>query len=153
MPARSSGSSWLQNPLAEGARDQLDREVGSGVTEIQDRIQLDALEADQPPGIGKELEEEVRLPVADSARLGRAGAGRDLRIETVEIERKMDAGGAVGGGGDRPLGHGPHPQAIDLLHGVDLDARALDELPLPGIQTPRSDQHAVPRIHLWRKAG
>ena len=66
-------------------------------------IDLDEVQRAQQARVGDHLHHHVRLAVVEPALDRRADAGRDRRIADVEIERDVDAAGAVAGERQRLL--------------------------------------------------
>ena len=60
------------------------------VLAVEDRVHLDDLERAGEPGLGDELEREVRLAVGEPTAHGRPDTGRDVGIEHVHVERDVD---------------------------------------------------------------
>ena len=56
------------------------------VLAVEDRVHLDDVERVEQPGLGDELEREVRLAVGEAAAHRRADAGREHRVDRVEVE-------------------------------------------------------------------
>ena len=90
-PSRGSGEE-SEDPGAERARGQLDRERCRLVGPVQDRVHLDQLERVEPARLGDQLEREVRLPVGEAAAHGRPDPGREHRVDRVEIEAHVQEG-------------------------------------------------------------
>ena len=55
---------------------------------VEDRVHLDQLERVEQARLGDELEREVRLAVGEPAAHGRADAGREHRVDGVEVEAR-----------------------------------------------------------------
>ena len=131
--------------LPERARDELDRRQRGRVLAVEDRVHLDDLERAREPGLGDELEREVRLAIRETAAHRRADARRDLRVERVEVERDVDevrAGNAVERLPHRALDADP----VDLAHREDADARVAQEPALAVVELPHAEERNSLRI-------
>src|SRR3954447_10051991 len=102
----------LEDAGPESARDELDRELGRLVLLVEDRIDLDDLERAREAGLGDELHRQVRLPVGKTAGDGGADAGRDVRLEGVNVEADVNEAGA-GDVGQRLANHAFAAKPVD----------------------------------------
>ena len=80
----------VRDPRAERARGELDRELARLVLAVEDRVHLDELERVEAARLGDELEREVRLAVREAAAHRRADAGREHRVDRVEVEADVE---------------------------------------------------------------
>src|SRR3954464_8206020 len=129
----------LEDAGAEGARDELDRELGRLVLLVEDRIDLHDLQRARETGLGDELHRQVRLAVGKTAAYGGADAGRDVRLEGVHVQADVDEAGA-GDGRHRLANHAFHSKPVYVAHRVDLDVELRKKLGLGGIERAGGDE-------------
>jgi hypothetical protein len=121
--------------IVESARHQLDGRRRSRVLAVENRVHLDDFEGAREPGLGHELEREMRLTVGEAATHRRPNSGRDLGVERVHVEGDVDEAGS----GDMVecLAHRSFdPDAIDLAHREDPDAGLAEQLALAHVCLP-----------------
>jgi hypothetical protein len=89
------------------------------------------------------LHHEVRLAQRDAAgdRCADTGGGRG--IAAVEVEREVEAGGAVVRDLERLLHHAVDAEHVDLAHREGADAALPHEFRLAGVHVADPDQHRV----------
>src|SRR5919204_3402974 len=113
LPARAGLP--LKNARAQGARDEIHRQLGRVVAAVENGIDLDDLERAGEAGFGDDLEREVRLAKREPAAYGRPDAGRDVGIENVHVEADMDEAWTLDPL-ERAVDRRLDPVPVDLAH-------------------------------------
>ena len=90
------------------------------------------------------------LAIGDTAPHRRPGPGRVFGVHDIEVERQVDAGGAVPRGVERFVEDVAHAALIEVAHGEDAGAALLEDLALAGIEVAHPDEHRVARQDLGR---
>ena len=106
--------------MPERRQRQLRAENRGLILDVENRIDLDEIEADQPARVGDHLHHHVRFAVVEAALDRRADAGRDRRVADVEIERHVDAARVLAGDRERALHDDGDAVPIDVLHREDV---------------------------------
>src|SRR5690606_10343383 len=120
--------------LPDGGEDQVDGEDGGGVLAVEDRVHLDHVEADHPPGLREQLHHQVAFADGEPAGDRGADAGGERGVHHVEVEARVDAFRAVARDLDRPLHDAPDSVTVDNGRRVDGDARLAKQLAFAGVQ-------------------
>src|SRR5258707_1910371 len=72
--------------LAKEAADQFDSRARRTAPLIEERVELDDIDRSNQPGIMQHLHHQMRLSIGGAAGHCSADAGRDARIEKINVE-------------------------------------------------------------------
>ena len=88
----------VEDAAAEQAGRQLDHDAGAFSPVVEERIELDQVERGDKPAVAQHLHDQMRLAEGGAAGHGGADAGRDVRIEEVDVEADMQQAAGLGNG-------------------------------------------------------
>ena len=113
---------WPGLLLGRERGDQLQRDAVGGhrrhLGVVVRRRDLDDVHAGDLHGAGDPADRAQQLARQQAAGLGRAGAGRDARVDDVDVDRDVDRVGAVERLGDGVVDHRLRAALLDLAHQV-----------------------------------
>ena len=126
----------LEYLLTQRRKRELDRQLGSGVALIEDRVDFDQIHANLLARLRDQLHRQVRLAVGDAAQHRRADAGCLDWIERIHIQANMEARRIHAHTHDRLFHHRCQPTPINIVHCEYLDAGGVERLTLARLVRP-----------------
>src|SRR6185437_4996150 len=107
---------------AEQTADEFNRGVRGAAPLVEERVELHDIDGTDQPAIMQHLHDQVRLAIGRAAWHGGADAGRQSRVEKVDVETDMQHAVARPHPVDHAADQHPDPELVDLPHVSQADA-------------------------------
>ncbi len=117
---------------------------------VYDRVHFYDFHAQHAAVVGDDLHRQMRLTIGRAAADRSSDPGRVFGIDPIHVERDVIPGGAASGHAQGFFHDGTHAALINVAHGVNLNARTADVLPLDGVNVAHTDEREKENV---RRAG
>src|ERR1051326_4166669 len=141
----------LKNFFAERRQGQFHRQIRRLVMLVDNGIDFHDLKAQHAAMVGDDFHRQMSLAVGGSTAHRSADAGSVFGIDPIHVERDMVAGSATSGHAQGFFHDGAHAALVDVAHGEDADAGAMNVFFLYRVNVADADQHAIFRLDLGRE--